>query len=235
MALAGPLLALVLYPGILLSAAVGLPCELATARRDLRQLLAAPSTALMLGAVLAGLAATQLAIPSNPLPLTDRNLLVATVALLAVLWLGRGEGTRQRLVAQAVWMVAQLSPAVVVQSLLPQALAAVAVPTQVPLKVVAALLTIFSLPGLLGLEEPRPDPLRALCWFPACGLVVSVLVPTYPVGVLGPLAFCAGTWAVAVLGLAAAVLGRRLGAAYQTCLGIGAAVVLGLAVATAVL
>jgi hypothetical protein len=234
MVLVGPLLALLVYPGVLLSVAAGLPCELAVARGP-RRLLSAARSMPMLGALLAGLAATQLAIPFNPLPPADRDLLVATVSLLAALWLGRGEKMTGRLVPQVGWMVAQLSPAVVVQSLLPQTLAAVALPTQIPVKVMATLLALLSLPGLLGLEEPRPDPLRALCWFPACGLVVSVLVPAYPGGILGPLAFCAATWAVALLALAAAALARRLGAAYPCCLGIGAAVVVGLAAATAVL
>src|SRR2546428_4566458 len=96
-------LALVVYPGGLLVVALGLAAELAaalalggresmtTAARSPLDPRTARATAapLVLPAVpLALLAATQLAIPFNPVPPVERNLLVAAVALAGAIWLG---------------------------------------------------------------------------------------------------------------------------------------------------
>jgi hypothetical protein len=154
--------------------------------------------------VLALLATIQTAAPFNPVPASERNLLVAGIAIAAANWAtwtwgwGRpqaepGLGLR----IQGCWAVALLAPAIVTQTVRPEALGAVLVPHQLPLKVGSLLLFLACLPYLLGLlpeAAPQGVPgasgrkqaasgaagfalVRVLLWFPICGLFASVYVP----------------------------------------------------------
>ena len=137
------------------------------------------------------------------------------------------------------WLIALLAPALISESLRPQALGAVAVTAQMPLKVAAALLAVLCLPALLRLA-PAEDaaPVRLLLWLPACGLVTSVFLPPGAEDVGGVARFVAVTLAVAVaaIGLAlAAVRVQAAGRVYPRLLAPLAAVVLGVAAVTSAL
>jgi hypothetical protein len=203
-------------------------------------------------ALLAVLAAVQLAIPFNPVHPIERNLLVAAVSLAGVSWLawarvwsGPAEGARLVLVAQACWLVALLAPALSAESLRPQVLGAVAVPAAIPLKIGSAVLYLLCLPMLLGLvpegERQREVSLaRALLWLPLCGLFAAVFFPPAPDSPLGLLRFAALTLAAAGAAVLIAALARRrqnspAALLYLRVAPALAALVLLLAVVTAVL
>lgn len=170
-------LALLVYPGAALAAALGLGAEAAASRLlgDGRNLLVEfrPRPGVSLGlpplatgaALLLLLAACQLAAPFNPVAPAQRNLLVAIVALASAVWLvwawGWNRGhlePRLVLVAQACWLVALLAPALVAQTLRPQVLGAVVLPAQLALKVVSGALFLLCLPALLQLlPETAPQ------------------------------------------------------------------------------
>jgi len=238
------LVALVLYPGLVLILAVGLIADSAVslaihgaglraspfaAVQRLRDG-AAMSWPLLLGAaLLAALAATQLAVPANPLSPLERNLLVAAVAIAAAMWLGWGwtwsvRRARAALVVQACWLVALLSPAIVSETLRPQVLGAVTVPAQLPLKALSGLLYLVCLPALLQLVEESPvntrgEPpfetshapatTRVLLWLPLCGLGVSLYLPRASDDLGGSLRFVAATIGVALVALALGAALRR--------------------------
>jgi hypothetical protein len=237
------LVALVLYPGLVLIVAVGVLAEgAASLAIDGAGLRAAPLAAvrrlregaatawsLLLGtALLTALAATQLAVPVNPLSSLERNLLVAAVAIAAAIWLSWGRawsapGARVALVIQACWLVALLSPAIVSETLRPQVLGAVTVRAQLPLKALSGLLYIVCLPALLQLVGESPlkvgeSPLnagasaagtRVLLWLPLCGLGVSLFLPPATDDAGGSLRFVAATMGVALIAIALAATLRR--------------------------
>lgn len=214
-------LALLLYPGLLAGAVLGLLLEVAsawalvpgrgglvpTARRVL-QVLRPRRGGFPLYSALAGLlaliAASQLAAPFNPVPATDRNLLVAGMALIGSGWLlwtwgwNREEvHPRLLLLVQLCWLVALLVPAIEPQTLKPQTLANIQLNPGLPVKVACALLYLMCLPALLNLipeSAPQGVPggagrraggaegagfgaLRLLLWLPYCGLFVSLFFP----------------------------------------------------------
>src|SRR5262249_44837002 len=93
-------LALLIYPGLATMVLIGLAAEagaaMALRRTDLRMALLVPAAGLRQAVrnprdvavpLLAALAATQLAVPLNPVNAIERNLVVAAIALLAVAWL----------------------------------------------------------------------------------------------------------------------------------------------------
>jgi hypothetical protein len=218
--------ALLVYPGALLVCGLGLAAELAVTRVAPREaghtLLRSIASPLgVSGALLAVLAAVQLAIPFNPVHPVERNLLVAAVSLAGVSWLGWArawsgppEGARLLLVAQACWLVALLAPALISESLRPQVLGAVAVPAAIALKIAAAALYLLCLPMLLGLvpEGERQSGVsltRALLWLPLCGLFAALFFPPAPDSGLGLLRFAALTLAVAGAAVLIAALARR--------------------------
>lgn len=233
--LAQHLVALVLYPGAVLTLAVGLLAEgaalLAIGRASPRTAAVAPirglpdtlatSWPVVAGtAVMSILAATQLAVPLNPVTPLERNLMVAAVALAAAVWLSHGwtwsaPGARVTLVAQACWLVAVLAPAVLSQTLRPQVLGAIALPAQLPLKVLSALLYLACLPYLLqlvGHEGPgaRVAAARVFLWLPFCGLGVSLFLPPQPADLPGALRFVSATLVVSLIAIGlCAVLTRR--------------------------
>jgi hypothetical protein len=232
--------ALLVYPGLLACALLGVAAEVVSARVSgarhnvlstlwptLRQEGVPP---LATGAaLLALLAASQLALPFSPVPPTERNVVAAAVAVVSASWLawgwglGRAYGTldaRLVLAAQACWLVALLAPALVAQSLRPQVLGAVVVLSALPLKLVAAVLFLVCLPVLLqlvpeaapqglpgavhetggrGLERAGFVGVRMLLWLPLCGLFASVFMPP-------------GNDALEFLGFAAATLGAAAAA-----------------------
>jgi hypothetical protein len=238
-------LALLLYPGLLASALLGLLLEVAsawalvpgrgglvpTARRVLRVLRPKPG-GFPLYSALAGLlalvAGAQLAAPFNPVPATDRNLLVAGIALIGSGWLlwtwgwNREElDPRLLLVVQLCWLVALLVPAIEPQTLKPQTLANIQLNPGLPVKVACALLYLMCLPALLNLipeSAPQGVPggagrrpggaegagfgaLRLLLWLPYCGLFASLFFPPGgddAVDLLRYLGLVAGTAAIAV-------------------------------------
>jgi hypothetical protein len=204
-------LALFVYPGLLAVLALGALAEsvvllvLAPGQRRVAfgrlrgAVLARPLSAAALGAaLLAALAATQIAAPLNPVPEPERSLLVAAGALSAAGWLSwvaaGADPTAGRflLLVQGAWLVAVLAPAVVSGTLRPQAVGASQVLTELPLKVTAAVLYLLALPGLLGLATGSPvnllpgpfgearrnvQLLRVALWLPYCGLFASLFLP----------------------------------------------------------
>jgi hypothetical protein len=261
-------LALLVYPGALLALGVGLAAEAAVtavAGAGLRAglvgavdhlrtgLLRAP-TLLVGGMLLATLAATQLAAPLNPVPPPERGLLVAAVALASVTWLAWGwgwetRGARLVLVLQGCWLLAVVGPALVSQTLRPQALGAVIVPSALPLKASAAVLYLVCLPSLLqlvpgmapgqgGRRQGDAAAARVLLWLPYCGLFASLFVPPLPEDLGGAVRFLAVTLAAGAvaIGLGALLAGRRApGVFLMRAAAAAAAVVLVAAIATAVL
>ena len=224
--------ALVLYPGLLTIAVFGGAAEivwtrLSQGRWPRSEFLRRRPTPVLATVVLSCmLAAVQVAAPFNPVPSVERSVVVAAIALGWTLWLELAFGVelfgepRLLLVVQCCWLVAVLGPAVEPQSLRPQVLGAVLVPALLPLKVASALLYLLSLPALLKLwplpppgerrGRPRFDALRALCWWPYCGLFTTLFFPPPADDVVGLLRFfgiCASAAALCLL--AGWVMGRR--------------------------
>jgi hypothetical protein len=249
-------LALLVYPGLLLVVAVGAVAEvgaaLALAGGGLRAALLAPAawprravrrpTDLMVP-LLAMLAATQLAVPFSPVPPVERNLLVAAIASAAAAWLAgasawSARAARRTLLVQVCWLLALLAPALVSESLRPQALGAVVVPSALPLKVAAGLLALLCLPALLRLTpggEADPDAAARLpLWLPVCGLLVSLFIPPSADDAGGLLRFLGATLATAAAAVGLALAARRSGL-YPRLLAPVALVVVAIAAVTSVL
>jgi hypothetical protein len=145
------------------------------------------------------------------------------VAVTAAVWLEGGPDTaggRVTLMVQACWLVALLTPALLSQSLRPQALGAIVLPAALPLKAAAALLGLLCLPALLRVapagEEARPA--RLFLWLPACGLVASVFFPPAGDDLPGLLWFLALTVGVVAATIGLAVLAARRPAVYPRLL-----------------
>jgi hypothetical protein len=242
---------LLLYPGLLACAALGLVLEIASAwwmvperggvvpaaRRVVARL--RPSgerggfPALSAGAALLALvAALQLAMPYNPVPASDRNLLVAAIALAGSGWLlwtwgwNRGElEPRLMLVVQLCWLVALLVPAIEPQTLKPQTLGNIQLNPGLPIKVASALLYLLCLPALLqllpesapqgvpggagrrppGLEGSGFSALRLFLWLPYCGLFVSLFFPVGGDDLIDLLRYLGLVAGAAAIGVAIAV------------------------------
>jgi hypothetical protein len=232
-ALATNTVALVLYPGLLTIAVFGFGAEMAWTRVA-HGLWVLPSTARELRspvvatvALLAMLAAVQLAPPFNPVPSEERNVIVAAMALAFTVWAALALAVEfvpapgLLLVIQFCWLLAVLGPAVQPESLRPQVLGNVLVSSLLPLKVASGFLYLLCLPALLRLwpltppgdrrAGPRFDAVRALCWFPYCGLFATLFFPPSADDVLGLLRFFAITLAVAAFGIGAGALMLRRG------------------------
>ena len=237
-------LALLVYPGLLASAVFGWAAETIMARalggprltwtplltavreQGLPPLASAAS-------LLTLLAASQLALPFNPVPPAERNLLVAAAALLSACWLAwvwawnrPRLDARLVLLVHACWLAALLGPALVSESLRPQVLGGVLVVAALPLKAVAGLVFLICLPvllqlvpeaapqGLPGAEEPDGlerigfVAVRALLWLPLCGLFASLFLPL-PVDAAGLARAAAATLAAAVAAALSAVALNR--------------------------
>ena len=256
-------LALLVYPGGLLLIAMGVLAEAAAGvvlggagpraaltghARRLAGVAVREGSGLRLAVpLLAALAATQLAAPLNPVSPVERNLLVAAIALAAASWLGWSRdwapaGARLTLLVQLCWLVAVLTPALLSETLRPQALGAVVVPADLPVKVAAAVLALACLPALLRLPPAWPDEeamlVRPLLWLPLCGLYASLVLPPGGEDLAGAARFVAATLVLAGAAIWLAALAVRVPALarlYPRLLPVLAVAVLALAAITAFL
>jgi hypothetical protein len=244
-------IALLIYPGLLACLALGLVLEVASAwwmvperggvvpaaRRVMARF--RPSgerggfPVLSVGSgLLALVAALQLALPYNPVPTADRNLLVAALALVGSAWLlwawgwNRGElEPRLMVIVQLCWLVALLVPAIEPQTLKPQTLGNIHLNPGLPVKVASGLLYLMCLPALLhlipesapqgvpggagrrapGLEGSGFSALRLLLWLPYCGLFVSLFFAVGGDDVVDLLRFLGLVAGTAAIGVAISV------------------------------
>lgn len=165
-------------------------------------------------ALLALLAVIQISVPFNPIPSSDRNLLIAGTALAGASLLAwpwavgpRGDNVRLLLVTQGGWLASLLALIIAVGSLRPQAIGEADLGAILPLKVAAGLAFLLSLPGMLGLlqgpvgREGAARGSRLLLWLPLCGLFASLFIPPQSGDVAG-----LGIFLIATLASAGAVL-----------------------------
>ncbi len=204
--------ALLLYPGLVMIALFGTAAESAWMRvsegRWVRPDFSwrRPSPVLTTVALSAILAAVQMSAAFNLVPSDERNLIIAVIALGLTVWVELAVGTEMfaepglLLVVQVCWLVAVLGPAVEPQSLRPQVLGAVLVPSLLPLKVASAILYLLCLPALLK-----------LCWWPYCGLFATLFFPPPPDDLLGVARFLGVSLAVAGFCMLAGVYMERRG------------------------
>lgn len=233
-AIATHVLALLVYPGLPTLALFGFVIEALWSRIAggwqvvPRPRLARPPIVLVAVALLAVLAAVQVAAPFNPVPPGERNVIIATVAIGFTAWaelaldpeLVAGPGLL--LVIQACWVLSVLGPAIEPESLRPQVLGNVLVPGLLPVKVASGFLYLLCLPALLRLwpvsppadrrTRPRFNTTRALVWFPYCGLFTTLFFPPQGDDVIGLVRFFGLSIGVAALCLIAAALLARRGA-----------------------
>ena len=254
--------ALVAYPGLLTLAVLGLVAELAwSALSGGAQLLPSPRRARppivqVAVALLAMLAAVEVAAPFNPVPPQERNLVVAVAAIGFTAWaelaldpeLVAHPGVL--LIVQACWLLSVLGPAIEPETLRPQVLGNVLVSSLLPVKVACGFLYLLCLPALLRLwpvtppadrrTRPRFNVTRALVWFPYCALFATLFFPPQSDDALGLLRFLGLTVGAAVVTLGAALLLARRGAdrtrgLYSRAVPPYSALVLGLIVVTLIL
>jgi hypothetical protein len=230
--LATHIAALLLYPGLVAMAVFGSAAESIWVRVSEKRWIPPevpwhrPSAVLATVGLSSMLASVQLSAPFNPVPSDERNLIVAAIALGLTVWAELALGIELFgepglvLLVQCCWLIAVLGPAVEPQSLRPQVLGAVLVPSLLPLKVASGALYLLCLPALLKLwPVPRPgerrarlrlDAMRVVCWWPYCGLFATLYFPpaaSDPVGVARFLGLSLAVVAFCVL--AGWFLGRR--------------------------
>ena len=224
-AIATHALALIVYPGLPTLALFGFVVEALWSRIAggsqvvPRPRLARPPILFVAVALLAVLAAVQVAAPFNPVPPAAIGFTAwAELALDPELVAGPG----LLLVIQAGWLLSVLGPAIEPQSLRPQVLGNVLVPGLLPVKVACGFLYLLCLPALLRLwpvpppadrrTRPRFNATRALVWFPYCALFTTLFFPPQGDDVAGLVRFFGLTIAVAAVCLVAATLLARRGA-----------------------
>lgn len=227
-------------------ALLGAPPEsrflLGPVRGGLRRM--APTTAVMV--LLLSLGATQLPVPLNPVPAGEHTLFIALGALAGAgwfLWLlagGDPVGGRVLLLAQVVWVVAVLTPALAAGSLLPAQVNVATLPFQIAARAAGAVAYLAALPVLLHLHtreagfSPGGQIGRLASWGPQTGLFASLVLPALRPNAAGVLLFaliCVGASAVAVV--AAVPLRRRpdlLLRAYPRLLVVVGVIALGLGI-----
>ncbi len=221
-------IALVLYPGLVTLAAFGVLVEAvwSSVSRSSQVApgihLARPQIVHVAVALLAVLAVVQTAAPFNPVPLAERNVIVAAAALGFATWaelaldpeLVANPGLM--FVIQACWVLAVLGPAIEPQSLRPQVLGNTLVPELLPVKVAAGFLYLLCLPPLLRLwpvappadrrARPRFNTARALVWFPYCALFATLFFPPQTDDVAGLARFAGVVVATALVCVTAGAL-----------------------------
>ena len=255
-------LALLAYPGLFTLAIFGLAVEaIWSALSGGAQLLPSPGRARppivqVAVALLAMLAAVEVAAPFNPVPPSERNLVVAVAAIGFTAWaelaldpeLVAHPGVL--LVVQACWLLSVLGPAIEPETLRPQVLGNVVVSSLLPVKVACGFLYLLCLPALLRLwplappanrrARPRFNVTRALAWFPYCALFATLFGPPQSDDLAGLLRFLALTAGAAVVTVGGALLLARRGAdrargLYSRVVPPYSALVLGLVVVTLIL
>lgn len=230
-ALATHSVALVLYPGLLTVVIFGAAAEVAWTRlaqgiwilpSTLRELRSPVVATVSLFSILV---AVQLAAPFNPVPSVERNVILAVIVLAFTVWVELAltvevvPAPGLLLIIQFCWLVAVLGPAVQPESLRPQVLGNVLVSSLLPVKVASGFLYLLCLPALLRLwpltppverrSRPRFDTVRALCWFPYCGLFATLFFPPSADDGLGLLRFFGIVLGAGVLCIAAGLLMLR--------------------------
>jgi hypothetical protein len=225
-------IALLLYPGLLTLLPIGIALESVSslvsrgsltlpARRPAR-----PQIVNVAVALLAVLAVIQTGVPFNPVPLPERNVIIAVAAIGFTAWAELALDPELvatpglLLVVQACWVLAVLGPAIEPQSLRPQVLGTMLVPELLPVKVACGFLYLLCLPPLLRLwplappgdrrTRPRFNMTRALVWFPYCALFATLYFPPRSDDLGGLLSFAGLVAATALVTiLAGALLSRR--------------------------
>lgn len=233
-ALATHTVALVVYPGLATVALLGFGAEVLWTRLALGSWILVKNVRELRSPVIATVAlfsilvAVQLAAPFNPVPSAERNVVVAAIVLAFTVWVevaltrDLGPAPGLLLLVQFCWLLAVLGPAVQPESLRPQVLGNVLVAALLPVKVTSGLLYVLCLPALLRLwpltpiddrrARPRFDAVRALCWFPYCGLFATLFLPPSADDALGLLRFFGITLITIALSLGAGLLLARRGA-----------------------
>jgi hypothetical protein len=228
-------LALVIFPGLLTAIVFGGLAEMVWMRINAGVWLMPdwrwrrPTPVLAAVIVCSILADVQLAVPLNPVHSDERSVVVAAIALAFTAWAELAltvelvAEPRLLLIVQFCWLLAVLGPAVQPESLRPQVLGNMLVPSLLPLKLASAALYMLCLPALLRLwpfsppgdrrVKHRLDAARALCWFPYCGLFTTLFVPPSADDALGLLRFFGITAVVAVVLIGVGALMQRRGAA----------------------
>jgi hypothetical protein len=228
-------LALAVYPGLLTALVFGGLAEMGWMRMSAGRWLTPdwrwrrPTPVLAAVIVCSILADVQLAAPFNPVHSDERSVVVVAIALAFTLWAELAltvelvAEPRLLLIVQFCWLLAVLGPAVQPESLRPQVLGNMLVPSLLPLKLACGVLYWLCLPALLRLwplaapgdrrVKHRLDAARALCWFPYCGLFTTLFLPPPADDALGWLRFFGITAVVAVVLVGVGVLMQQRGAA----------------------
>jgi hypothetical protein len=254
--------ALLLYPGLLMVVVFGTAVEIVWVRVSEHHWVMPelrwhrPSAVLATIALASMLASVQLSAPFNLVPSEERNLVIAAVALGLAVWVELALGIELfgdpglLLLVQCCWLLAVLGPAVEPQSARPQVLGAVLVPQLLPLKIAAGILYVLCLPALLRLwpvpstderrAKRRLDAMRALTWWPFCGLFATLFYPPSHDDLAGVARFFGLSLAIAALCVLAGALMGRSGAeasraVYQRAIAPFAGLVLGIIVVTSLL
>jgi hypothetical protein len=255
-------LALLLYPGLVTLVAFGAVVEtvwslISRSSQVVPALrLARPQIVHVAVALLAVLAVVQTAAPFNPVPLAERNVIVAAAALGFAAWAELALDPELvatpglMFVIQACWVLAVLGPAIEPQSLRPQVLGNTLVPELLPVKVAAGFLYLLCLPPLLRLwpvappadrrARPRFNTARALLWFPYCALFATLFFPPQTDDLGGVARFAGIVVATALLCTVAGALLAQRGAErarglYSRAVTPYSVLVLGLIIGTLVL
>lgn len=228
-------LALVVYPGLFTALVFGGLVEVGWMRISAGVWLMPdwrwrrPTPVLAAVIVCSILADVQLAAPFNAVNSDERSVVVAAIALAFTAWAELAltvelvAEPRLLLIVQFCWLLAVLGPAVQPESLRPQVLGNMLVPTLLPLKLASGALYLLSLPALLRLWpfvptgdrriKHRLDAARALCWFPYCGLFTTLFIPPPADDALGLLRFFGVSAVVALVLIGVGAVMQRRGAA----------------------
>ncbi|HET7338774.1 MAG TPA: hypothetical protein VFK22_04445 [Candidatus Dormibacteraeota bacterium] len=225
--------AVLFYPGLATMVAFGLLAELLWMRVsgndwELPELpRRRPSPVSGIVALCAVVAAVQTAAPLNPVPGDERSIVLAAVGLAFTAWAELALTVEfvaepgLMLLVQACWLLAVMGPAIQPESLRPQVLGNLLVPSLVPVKVACAFLYLLCLPALLRVWPFAPpgerrgrrrlDAERILTWFPYCALFTTLFVTPSSDDALGLLRFFAITIAVAAIVIVAGIALRFRG------------------------
>ena len=227
--------ALLLYPGLATMLAFGAIVELvwmraSASRWDWPELpRRRPSPVVGIIAVCSVVAAVQTAAPLNPVPGEERSIVLAAVGLAFTAWAELALTVEfvaepgLLLLVQACWLLAVMGPAVQPESLRPQVLGNVLVPSLLPVKVACAFLYLLCLPALLRVlpfappgerrGKRRLDAGRILTWFPYCGLFTTLFITPPSDDIFGLARFFGFDLLVAAVVVGAGVLLRWRGEA----------------------